>query len=78
MEGATKARGVQFTRKPKLTQHQQADGRRQLENGEFARSIVGTSIAIMPSLRGCARPKPVHSVDFDDRVPAHTRQAQPP
>jgi DNA invertase Pin-like site-specific DNA recombinase len=37
---ATKARGVQFARKPKLTQHQQADGRRQLENGEFARSIT--------------------------------------
>jgi hypothetical protein len=37
---ATKARGVPFARKPRLTQHQQADGRRQLEHGEFARSIA--------------------------------------
>lgn len=36
---AAKARGVQFGRKPKLTQHQQAEGRR-LETGESARSIA--------------------------------------
>jgi DNA invertase Pin-like site-specific DNA recombinase len=37
---AAKARGVQFGRKPKLTQHQQAEGRRRLETGESARSIA--------------------------------------
>jgi DNA invertase Pin-like site-specific DNA recombinase len=37
---AAKARGVQFGRKPKLTQHQQTEGRRRLENGESARSIA--------------------------------------
>ena len=37
---AAKARGVQFGRKPKLTEHQQAEGRRRLENGESARSIA--------------------------------------
>jgi DNA invertase Pin-like site-specific DNA recombinase len=37
---AAKARGVQFGRKPKLTQHQQAEGRRRLEYGESARSIA--------------------------------------
>ena len=37
---AAKARGVQFGRKPRLTQHQQAEGRRRLENGESARSIA--------------------------------------
>jgi DNA invertase Pin-like site-specific DNA recombinase len=37
---AAKARGVQFGRKPKLTDHQQAEGRRRLEEGESARSIA--------------------------------------
>jgi|SRR5215475_4546706 len=37
---AAKARGVQFGRKPKLTLHQQAEGRRRLETGESARSIA--------------------------------------
>jgi DNA invertase Pin-like site-specific DNA recombinase len=37
---AAKARGVQFGRKPKLTQHQQTEGRRRLANGESARSIA--------------------------------------
>jgi DNA invertase Pin-like site-specific DNA recombinase len=34
------ARRVQFGRKPKLTQHQLAEGRRRLENGESASSIA--------------------------------------
>ena len=37
---AARMRGVQFGRKPKLTQHQQAEGRRRLDNGESARSIA--------------------------------------
>ena len=48
---AAKARGVQFGRKPKLTQRQQAEGRRRLETWESGRSIARDGIT--PSLRGC-------------------------
>jgi DNA invertase Pin-like site-specific DNA recombinase len=56
---AARARGVQFGRKPKLTQHQQAEGRRRPENGESARSIArdfNCHHAIVARLR--ARPRP--------------------
>jgi DNA invertase Pin-like site-specific DNA recombinase len=48
---AARARGGQFGRKPKLTQHQQAEGRRRrLENGESPRSIrTGPQLLITPS-----------------------------
>jgi hypothetical protein len=45
---------VQFGRRPKLTQHQQAEGRRRLETGESARGqLPGILIATTPSSRGC-------------------------
>jgi DNA invertase Pin-like site-specific DNA recombinase len=35
-----KAQGVQFGRKPKLTQHQQREARSRLEAGETQRSVA--------------------------------------
>ena len=40
--GRAAARGAKFGRKPKLTEKQQAEGRKRLEAGDSARSIAKT------------------------------------
>jgi Helix-turn-helix domain of resolvase len=73
---------VQFGRKPRLTQHQQAEGRRRLENGESAMSIARDFNCHHASLHGYARPEPHDrsAVDLTLGQPVanvvHARQAR--
>jgi hypothetical protein len=64
---AARARGVQFGRKPKLTQHQQAEGRRRLEPEVPQGRSPEISTAITPSSRDCGwlRPEGILSDDDD-------------